>query len=135
MFWIYILLGLTPPPTLSLQCSSISQLIQTSRVCTALYFKFFGLVDSFNETVKAPYDSCLVFPERCRQEIDEVLEGKAHAAFEDRLRMPYTQAVIHESQRIANTVPLSVFHCTTKDTELMGYSIPKVKILLSFHLI
>lgn len=36
------------------------------------------------------------------------------------------QAVLHESQRMASTVPLSVFHCTTKDTELMGYSIPEV---------
>lgn len=38
------------------------------------------------------------------------------------------QAVIHEIQRMANTVPLSVFHCTTKDTEVMGYSIPKVSM-------
>lgn len=37
------------------------------------------------------------------------------------------QAVIHEVQRVANTVPLSVPHCTTKDTELMGYSIPRVR--------
>ncbi|KAM6937936.1 vitamin D 25-hydroxylase-like [Xenentodon cancila] len=40
------------------------------------------------------------------------------------------QAVIHEVQRIANTVPLSVFHCTTKDTELMGYSIPKGTMII-----
>ncbi|XP_072520117.1 cytochrome P450 2J5-like isoform X2 [Salminus brasiliensis] len=57
--------------------------------------------------------------EKCQQEIDEVLEGKAHASYEERHNMPFTQAVIHESQRIANTVPLSVPHCTTKDTELM----------------
>ncbi|XP_061578227.1 cytochrome P450 2F2-like [Cololabis saira] len=63
--------------------------------------------------------------ERCQQEIDQVLEGKDQANFEDRHNMPYVQAVVHEVQRIANTVPLSVFHCTTKDTELMGYSIPK----------
>ncbi|XP_076878184.1 cytochrome P450 2K1-like isoform X7 [Brachyhypopomus gauderio] len=68
--------------------------------------------------------------ERCRQEIDEVLEGKAQASFEDRHNMPYTQAVIHESQRVANTVPLSVFHSTSRDTQLMGYSIPKGTLII-----
>ncbi|KAI5608343.1 cytochrome P450, family 2, subfamily X, polypeptide 9 [Silurus asotus] len=68
--------------------------------------------------------------EKCQQEIDEVLEGKDHASFEDRHNMPYTQAVIHESQRIANTVPLSVFHSTTRDTELMGYRIPAGTLII-----
>ncbi|XP_068458853.1 cytochrome P450 2F2-like [Clinocottus analis] len=68
--------------------------------------------------------------ERCQQEIDEVLGGKEHASSEDRNNMPYMQAVIHEVQRVANTVPLSVFHCTTKDTELMGYSIPKGTLII-----
>uniref|UniRef100_A0A3Q1FNY8 Cytochrome P450 2J6-like n=1 Tax=Acanthochromis polyacanthus TaxID=80966 RepID=A0A3Q1FNY8_9TELE len=68
--------------------------------------------------------------ERCQQEIDKVLEGKNRACFEDRHNMPYMQAVIHEVQRIANTVPLSVFHRTTKDTELMGYSLPKGTIII-----
>lgn len=36
------------------------------------------------------------------------------------------QAVLHECQRMASTVPLSVFHYTTKDTEVLGYSIPEV---------
>uniref|UniRef100_A0A3P8PQI3 Cytochrome P450, family 2, subfamily X, polypeptide 9 n=1 Tax=Astatotilapia calliptera TaxID=8154 RepID=A0A3P8PQI3_ASTCA len=68
--------------------------------------------------------------EKCQQEIDQVLEGKDQATFEDRHKMPYIQAVIHEIQRVANTVPLSVFHCTTKDTELMGYSIPKDTVII-----
>uniref|UniRef100_A0AAQ6ISZ8 Cytochrome P450, family 2, subfamily X, polypeptide 9 n=1 Tax=Anabas testudineus TaxID=64144 RepID=A0AAQ6ISZ8_ANATE len=68
--------------------------------------------------------------ERCQQEIDKVLEGKEWVGFDDRHNMPYVQAVIHEVQRIANTVPLSVFHCTTKDTELMGYSIPKGTMII-----
>ncbi|XP_037622533.1 cytochrome P450 2D15-like [Sebastes umbrosus] len=68
--------------------------------------------------------------ERCQQEIDTVLDGKDEASFEDRHQMPYVQAVIHEIQRTANTVPLSVFHCTLKDTELMGYSIPRGTIII-----
>uniref|UniRef100_A0A8D3AR64 Uncharacterized protein n=1 Tax=Scophthalmus maximus TaxID=52904 RepID=A0A8D3AR64_SCOMX len=68
--------------------------------------------------------------ERCQREIDTVLDGKDQVSFEDRHKMPYVQAVIHEIQRKANTVPLSVFHCTTEDTELMGYSIPKGTIII-----
>uniref|UniRef100_A0A3B1JWA8 Cytochrome P450 2F2-like n=1 Tax=Astyanax mexicanus TaxID=7994 RepID=A0A3B1JWA8_ASTMX len=68
--------------------------------------------------------------EKCQREIDEVLEGKAHVSFEDRQKMPYVQAVMHESQRIGSTVPLSVPHCTTSDTELMGYTIPKDTFIL-----
>ncbi|XP_042352815.1 cytochrome P450 2F2-like [Plectropomus leopardus] len=68
--------------------------------------------------------------ERFQEEIDTVLEGKDLASFDDRNNMPYVQAVIHEVQRVANTVPLSVFHCTTKDTELMGYSIPRGTMII-----
>uniref|UniRef100_A0A3Q0SI98 Cytochrome P450, family 2, subfamily X, polypeptide 9 n=1 Tax=Amphilophus citrinellus TaxID=61819 RepID=A0A3Q0SI98_AMPCI len=66
---------------------------------------------------------------RCQQEIDRVLEGNCQASFEDRHKMPYTQAVIHEVQRVANTVPTAL-HCTTRDTELMGYSIPKGTLII-----
>ncbi|CAG06313.1 unnamed protein product, partial [Tetraodon nigroviridis] len=64
--------------------------------------------------------------ELCQQEIDRVLQDKPEVSLEDRVQMPYVQAAIHEIQRTANTVPLSVFHCTTRDTDLLGYSIPKV---------
>ncbi|XP_038146913.1 cytochrome P450 2B4-like [Cyprinodon tularosa] len=63
--------------------------------------------------------------ERCQQEIDQVLKGKERVSFDDRHNMPYMQAVIHEIQRIANTLPLGILHSTTRDTELMGYFIPK----------
>uniref|UniRef100_A0A8C5H427 Cytochrome P450 n=1 Tax=Gouania willdenowi TaxID=441366 RepID=A0A8C5H427_GOUWI len=64
--------------------------------------------------------------EQCQQ-INRVLGGKDQISYQD---MPYMQAVIHEVQRVANIVPLSVFHCTTKDTDLMGYSIPKGTIII-----
>ncbi|XP_035272682.1 cytochrome P450 2F5-like isoform X2 [Anguilla anguilla] len=68
--------------------------------------------------------------ERCQKEIDEVLGEKEQASYEDRHKMPYTQAMIHETQRVADTVPLSVFHTTTKDTQLMGYDIPKGTLII-----
>ncbi|KAG5849403.1 hypothetical protein ANANG_G00110020 [Anguilla anguilla] len=68
--------------------------------------------------------------ERCQKEIDEVLGEKEQASYEDRHKMPYTQAMIHEAQRVADTVPLSVFHTTTKDTRLMGYDLPKGTLII-----
>lgn len=43
----------------------------------------------------------------------------------------YLQAVIHEIQRVANISPLSVFHTTTTDTEIMGYTVPKVRLFIN----
>ncbi|XP_046897326.1 cytochrome P450 2B4-like isoform X2 [Hypomesus transpacificus] len=63
--------------------------------------------------------------ERCHREIEAVMEGRPHPSYEDRSAMPYVQAVIHESQRFGDIVPLSVFHCTTCNTQLQGFELPK----------
>ncbi|KAM9471239.1 cytochrome P450 2F2-like [Clarias gariepinus] len=89
--------------------------------------------DTTSNTLLTAFLYLVAYPdiqERCQQEIDGVLQGKSHVSFEDRHNMPYTQAVIHECQRIGNITPLSVFHSTTRDTELMGYSIPKGTIII-----
>uniref|UniRef100_A0AAX7V5X4 Cytochrome P450, family 2, subfamily X, polypeptide 9 n=1 Tax=Astatotilapia calliptera TaxID=8154 RepID=A0AAX7V5X4_ASTCA len=94
---------------------------------------YFAGTDTTSNTLLTGFLYLVNYPhiqEQCQEEIDRVLEGKDQASFEDRHKMPYMQAVIHEIQRVANTVPLSVFHCTTKDTELMGYSIPKGTMII-----
>uniref|UniRef100_A0AAY5KTC6 Uncharacterized protein n=1 Tax=Esox lucius TaxID=8010 RepID=A0AAY5KTC6_ESOLU len=63
--------------------------------------------------------------DRCRKEIEEVLEGRTDVSFEDRHAMQYVQAVINEVQRIGYTIPLAAFHTTCKDTQLCGYQLPK----------
>lgn len=50
---------------------------------------------------------------------------------DDCVNMPYTNAVIHESLRRGNVVPLSLLHATGRDMQLEGYTIPKV---LSSHM-
>ncbi|KAK1887545.1 Cytochrome P450 2F2, partial [Dissostichus eleginoides] len=74
----------------------------------------FAGTDTTSNTLLTGFLYLITYPhiqERCQQEIDEVLGGKDQASFEDRHNMPYVQAVIHEIQRVANTVPLSVPHC------------------------
>lgn len=93
----------------------------------------FAGTDTTSNTLLTTFLYLMAYPhiqERCQQEIDTVLEGRAHVSFEDRHKMPYMHAVAHEAQRIASTVPLSVFHSTTKDTSVGGYSIPKGTLII-----
>ncbi|TRZ04418.1 hypothetical protein DNTS_013287 [Danionella cerebrum] len=70
--------------------------------------------------------------EKCQREIDEVLGFRKHTTYEDRNSMHFVQAVIHEGQRVADIVPLSMFHTARTDTQLQGYSIPKGTIIIPY---
>ncbi|XP_070809001.1 cytochrome P450 2J2-like [Pituophis catenifer annectens] len=70
----------------------------------------------------------VAFPEiqeKCWKEIDTVLGNKASLKYEDRGKLPYTNAVIHEIQRVSNVIPLGLPHAPIKDVQLFGYKIPK----------
>ncbi|XP_068595312.1 cytochrome P450 2F2-like [Brachionichthys hirsutus] len=88
----------------------------------------FAATDTTGSTIQFAFLYLTAYPqiqERCQEEIDKVLDGKDQASFEDREQMPYVQAVVHEIQRAGNLTPLGLFHTVTKDTELMGYTIPR----------
>ena len=40
--------------------------------------------------------------------------------------LPFTDAVLMEAQRISSIAPLAVPHFALKETQLQGYTIPKV---------
>ncbi|KAG8445794.1 hypothetical protein GDO86_010543, partial [Hymenochirus boettgeri] len=59
-----------------------------------------------------------------QKEIEKVI-GSSWPQSEHRKLVPYTNAVIHETQRFADIIPLNVPHATTRDVTFKGYVLPK----------
>uniref|UniRef100_G3TWV3 Cytochrome P450 family 2 subfamily R member 1 n=1 Tax=Loxodonta africana TaxID=9785 RepID=G3TWV3_LOXAF len=59
------------------------------------------------------------------KEIDLIMGPNGKPSWDDRCKMPYTEAVLHEVLRFCNVVPLGIFHATSEDAVVRGYSIPK----------
>lgn len=63
--------------------------------------------------------------EKVQAEIDRVIGQSRQPNVADRANMPYTDAVIHETQRMGNIVPFGFPKMASKDATLAGYFIPK----------
>ncbi|XP_063265416.1 cytochrome P450 2C5-like [Prinia subflava] len=74
---------------------------------------------------------------KVQEEIDAVVGTGRAPSTEDRLRMPYTNAVIHELQRFQKTRIENFPRMTTQDVLFRGYTIPKgtpvIPVLSSVH--
>ncbi|XP_037544923.1 cytochrome P450 2K1-like [Nematolebias whitei] len=72
-----------------------------------------------------------------QEELSRVV-GSRQVRIEDRKNLPFTDAVVHETQRFANIFPLAVPHVTSQDVTLQGYFIKEVcsshQLLLSLSL-
>ncbi|KAK7830647.1 hypothetical protein U0070_018372 [Myodes glareolus] len=69
--------------------------------------------------------------EKVQAEIDRVVGQMRQASLADRESMPYTNAVIHEAQRLGNIVPFNVPREVSKDTNLDGFHLPKGTVILT----
>ncbi|KAM9631638.1 LOW QUALITY PROTEIN: cytochrome P450 2B11-like [Trichechus inunguis] len=63
--------------------------------------------------------------EKVHAEINRMIGAHRLPAIEDRAKMPYTNAVIHEIHRYSDLTPIGFPHCVLRDTYFRGYLIPK----------
>uniref|UniRef100_A0A671S5J7 Vitamin D 25-hydroxylase n=2 Tax=Sinocyclocheilus TaxID=75365 RepID=A0A671S5J7_9TELE len=68
--------------------------------------------------------------EKVQMEIDCILNGRP-PALEDKQRMPYVEAVLHEVLRFCNVVPLGIFRATSQDAVVRGYTIPRGTMVIT----
>ncbi|CAJ1055688.1 cytochrome P450 2J2-like isoform X1 [Xyrichtys novacula] len=100
--------------------------IETLMVC------ILDLIEAGTETSATTLRWALVYmmnypqiQEKVQSEIDRVIGESRQPTLADRPSMPFTDAVIHETQRLGNIVPMGFPKMASKDTTLAGYIIPK----------
>uniref|UniRef100_A0A8C6VLU5 Uncharacterized protein n=1 Tax=Naja naja TaxID=35670 RepID=A0A8C6VLU5_NAJNA len=68
--------------------------------------------------------------EKVKEEIEDVFGFSGSISYQDRKKLPYTNAVIHEMQRVKYVLLVGVPRQSTKDVKMMGYHIPKGTIII-----
>ena len=68
--------------------------------------------------------------EKMRKEIEDVVGSNRAPTLSDKAELPYCNAVLCESQRLGNIVPLSLFHQATDDLVIQNCRIPKGAIVI-----
>ncbi|XP_012783002.3 cytochrome P450 2J5-like [Ochotona princeps] len=68
--------------------------------------------------------------ERVQQELDSVLGTGQGICYQDRERLPYTRAVLHEVQRLSSVVAVGAVRQCVTSTRVHGHHVPKGTIVL-----
>ncbi|XP_035510987.1 cytochrome P450 2K1-like [Morone saxatilis] len=94
-----------------------------------LVYSVINLFAAGTDTTGNTLQWCLLFiakyphiQERVQEELSRVV-GSRRVRVEDRKNLPYTDAVLHEVQRMANVVPMAIPHKTSRDVTYQGYFI------------
>ncbi|KAL2094931.1 hypothetical protein ACEWY4_009650 [Coilia grayii] len=72
-----------------------------------------------------------VVQEEVHAEIDRVVGRSRQPCLADRVNMPYTNAVLHETQRAGNILPMNTPRVAHRDTTLGGYLIPEGTMVIT----
>uniref|UniRef100_A0A915EMV6 Cytochrome P450 n=1 Tax=Ditylenchus dipsaci TaxID=166011 RepID=A0A915EMV6_9BILA len=98
---------------------------------------FFAGQETTSNTLKFIFLYMIVFPEvqtKMQEELDKEIgdneKGTKRVTLADRAKLPYTNAVINESQRFCNLLPINLAHKATKDVQIGGFKIAKGTVIV-----
>ncbi|KAH0516618.1 Cytochrome P450 2J3, partial [Microtus ochrogaster] len=95
---------------------------------------FFAGTETTSTTLRWALLCMALYPEvqeKVQAEIDRVIGQGRQPSLADRASMPYTNAVIHEVQRMGNIIPFNVPREVVVATKLAGFDLPKGIMVLT----
>ncbi|XP_056410249.1 cytochrome P450 2C26-like, partial [Hyla sarda] len=105
----------------------------------SLVMTLIAILAAGTDTTTTTLNFCLLvmshYPDvqaKVQQEIDEVTGSQLPPGIMDRAQMPYTNAVIHEIQRVLDLAPMAHYHAVTKTIRFRGFTIPKGTTVIPF---
>ncbi|XP_058513237.1 cytochrome P450 2J1-like isoform X1 [Ochotona princeps] len=113
--------------------NTTSSFTEQNLICCTLDL-FFAGTETTSSTLRWGLLYMALYPEvqeKVHAEIDSVIGRWQQPSMAFRESLPYTNAVIHEIQRMGNVVPLNVPREVTVDTNLAGYHLPKGTLVMT----
>ncbi|GAA6235740.1 cytochrome P450 2F2-like [Lates japonicus] len=89
--------------------------------------------ETTSSTIRFALSVLIKYPkvqENMQKEIDSVIGQERCPYMEDRKSLPFTDAVLHEIQRLMDIVPMNIPHYAVQDISFRGYTIPKDTIII-----
>nr|XP_044990242.1 cytochrome P450 2S1 [Jaculus jaculus] len=104
-----------------------TEFTEKNMLMTVAYLLFAGTM-TVGATLRYALLLLLKFPQvhkRVREELQRELGVGRAPSLGDRARLPYTDAVLHETQRLLALVPMGMPHALTRTTYFRGYTLPQ----------